>query len=77
MNKEQLQTRIQLINQDIEAQKNNIVILQGHLAEAMHWMSEILKQEKCLQDAAPSETCFPVVTETVEEAVLSECEYAA
>ncbi len=45
MNKQEIQDRIIAINNEMTQLKANYAKLEGHLGEAQHWMSTLLKFE--------------------------------
>lgn len=47
MNKEEIQTRISAISQEMVQTKAHYVKLEGHLGECQHWLSEMIKSEGC------------------------------
>ena len=46
VNKAELQERVATINAEIFQLKSNYAKLEGHLAEAQHWLSELIKSEE-------------------------------
>jgi len=51
LNKEKLQERIDTINNQMQVIKANYAQLEGHLAEANHWLNELnVKNSDIIQD---------------------------
>lgn len=67
MTKTELEQRIALIIREIEQNKANLVKLEGHMAEAQHWITEIVKAEAALnQPVENTETLSTEHAENVE-----------
>ncbi len=45
MDKDKIEERVKLITSELEQTKENYAKLEGHLAEAQHWLDKTIKNE--------------------------------
>lgn len=64
MTKEQIQDRINQINNELIQTKANIAKLEGHLGEAQYWLLQAIEKEEAQPLEAPNTE--PVVEEVLE-----------
>ena len=57
MNKEELQNRIIAINKELADARTATMKLEGHLAEAHHWLATMFKAEMEALPTEPVEPC--------------------
>lgn len=55
MNKELVEARIAQINADIVQTRERFTVLTGHLAEATHWVNDIVAKEKSKAESKSKE----------------------
>lgn len=51
LTKEMVQERIAKVQAEMEQTKANFAKLEGHLSEALHWLSELTKREEEAKEA--------------------------
>jgi hypothetical protein len=67
LNKEELQQRIMQIDAEMTQLKANYAKLEGHMGEAQHWMSLLVKGEEILAPLAEEANDGEAVDEVAEQ----------